>query len=792
MKRITSWILAFILIVTNIFSPLSTSRAAGDLDYYKSHEKLVQNNELIVSIFGEESSFQEITFEKDGEIFTEEVSVPEDYEDTGRLEARFTVEEPGTYTITKIGSYSVEDSFTVFENVEEAYGGSLEVRMEDGETFEHIYEVMGNVRAYDSLGSFDEFQFVANNGTYTSYYDGFSVIMDTVEELEEYTGELTITFIHGEDSKTRTIFLDPVVEEVEEEQVQLSGEQAKLSSYKDSPVMQKLIEEKVKISRISGKNRYETAVAISQSAFKEANTVVLVNSMTFPDALSAGSFAYQKEAPILFTGKDDLPASTLQEIKRLASKRIVLVGGTGSVSKKVENALQSNGLVVERIPGKSRFETAIEIAKKLREENPVDTVILANGFSYPDALSIAPYSAVKKYPILYTDAKNLESTVKKYILTGGYTKILIVGGEVSVSEKIEKELKSAGLEVQRVKGSDRYDTSSKIAETFFKGSKEVFLASGQDFPDALAGGVFVAKKNSPIILTGKGVLSQGAGPYINNNEIFNVNILGGEGVLSPNLTELIKNVYLNSKSILEQYAVQKEGEEVQKELKEEVVEKPLKPSNPLELTKTWDKYSVKEKAEYKATLPYNNPKKIMIDPGHGAGAKRGFVGSGQYATEGDNNYFMALVLKEELEKLGFEVGMTRGKRTDDPSLWNRGQMAKGYDLFISVHSNAANGRVRGTEVYDDVLSPATSLAKNLSASSAKAFGHPNRGRKTRVLSSGDNWYGVIRNSLAKHSMLCEYGFHDNAQDARLLMNQNHRVKLMTDQARIIHEFFKNK
>src|SRR5699024_7369738 len=78
--------------------------------------------------------------------------------------------------------------------------------------------------------------------------------------------------------------------------------------------------------------------------------------------------------------------------------------------------------------------------------------------------------------------------------------------------------------------------------------------------------------------------------------------------------------------------------------------------------------------------------KIMLDPGHGAGSKhnRGFIGG----NEGDSNWAYHLILKEELERRGFIVGTTRPRKTDDPSLAARGQAGRGYDLLLSLHTNA--------------------------------------------------------------------------------------------------------
>ena len=169
--------------------------------------------------------------------------------------------------------------------------------------------------------------------------------------------------------------------------------------------------------------------------------------------------------------------------------------------------------------------------------------------------------------------------------------------------------------------------------------------------------------------------------------------------------------------------------------------------------------------------------KIILDAGHGQGSahNRGSV----VGNEGDNNYAFSLVLKKELEKYGIQVGLTRPNPAQDPSLNARGAMAAGYDMFISLHSNAATASVRGTEIYNSVQRPAPSaLVNSLVADIAKFFGHTNRGVKTRKWNNGD-YYGVLRSNLAKVGFLIEYGFHTNRQDAEVYVNKRQKLAEIT-------------
>lgn len=168
------------------------------------------------------------------------------------------------------------------------------------------------------------------------------------------------------------------------------------------------------------------------------------------------------------------------------------------------------------------------------------------------------------------------------------------------------------------------------------------------------------------------------------------------------------------------------------------------------------------------------PIKIMLDPGHGAG--KAFNRGALDGNEGDNNFQYSLVLKKELEKRGFVVGTTRKKIGDNPSLYDRGRSAAGYDLFISLHSNAGPSGVRGTEIWQDIHDPFLG-AKNLCTALAKAFGHRDRGIKRRVNSAGQNWYGVLRANRASCGMLIEHGFHTNREDSAFYASDRGRKKL---------------
>lgn len=174
---------------------------------------------------------------------------------------------------------------------------------------------------------------------------------------------------------------------------------------------------------------------------------------------------------------------------------------------------------------------------------------------------------------------------------------------------------------------------------------------------------------------------------------------------------------------------------------------------------------------------------IILDAGHGAGKKHNR--GGIYYNEGDNNFYYSLVLKKELERYeGVVVHLTRNKITDNPSLDTRANMGKkGYDLFLSLHSNAGASNVRGSEVWDSVERPNKTLAQAIVDNTSSLFQHNNRGVRYKVGQPGYNWYRVLRFNQARSAMILEIGFHTNKKDC--LYFRDHHWKIAQEHIKAI-------
>ena len=199
-------------------------------------------------------------------------------------------------------------------------------------------------------------------------------------------------------------------------------------------------------------------------------------------------------------------------------------------------------------------------------------------------------------------------------------------------------------------------------------------------------------------------------------------------------------------------------------------------------------------------------KKIMIDPGHaGCYFNKSPVHDEYY--ESWTMWQLAYLLKEALEEYGFIVGMTRYSINDDPELTARGRRAKGYDLFLSLHSNAASSETPDApwlihysdDMYTDldeksrdiarVLGPVVSSVMGVSApyyyTKACDFDRDGDGRV------GDEYYGVLfgAKSVGVPGVIIEHSFHTNRAATEWLMNDKNLVTLARAEAAAIAEYY---
>jgi len=282
--------------------------------------------------------------------------------------------------------------------------------------------------------------------------------------------------------------------------------------------------------RVWGTNRYETSAKIAQKYWQASSDyIVLATGENFPDALCAGPLAAHYGAPILLTPSKSLDPSIELEITRLQPKQIFIVGGPGAVSEDIKQKLESKGIGVTRIFGASRYDTSLEIAKYLG--NPRN-VFVVTGNNYPDALSIASLASHYQFPILLTDTNSIPSNTGAYIKNSGINRSYVIGGPGVISDYVLQQLPNS----TRIYGSNRYETNFQVLKFFPCDLSTAFIATGENFADALSGSSPAGLLFNPIILANDNMPDQVIANINYNKQFFRMKVtLGGTGVVSDNI-----------------------------------------------------------------------------------------------------------------------------------------------------------------------------------------------------------------------------------------------------------------
>jgi LAS superfamily LD-carboxypeptidase LdcB/putative cell wall-binding protein len=258
------------------------------------------------------------------------------------------------------------------------------------------------------------------------------------------------------------------------------------------------------IARHAGADRYATAAALSRATFAAPAAVAFVaTGSAFPDALSAGPYAAKLHAPILLTLPAALPAVTKAELQRLQPAEIVVLGGPGAVSEGVVTELKAlTGGPLTRIAGTDRYATAAAVSAHAFPDGAA-VVHVATGANYPDALSGGVAAAVGGGPLLLVAPGKIPASVDLELRRLAPERIVVLGGTGAVSAALATQLKAyaSSGDVTRIGGADRYATSALVSRaTFATGAAAIYVATGRNFPDALAGAAVAGHVKAPLLL----------------------------------------------------------------------------------------------------------------------------------------------------------------------------------------------------------------------------------------------------------------------------------------------------
>lgn len=293
------------------------------------------------------------------------------------------------------------------------------------------------------------------------------------------------------------------------------------------------------VYRYAGYDRYSTAAKISAENYEPGvDTVYIAAGTTYPDALAGAARAGSEGAPVLLVKSSSIPAATMFELDRLQPGNIVILGGTGVVSGAVESGLRdyTEGSV-DRLYGANRYATAAAISADVAPG--VDTVYIASGQDFPDALTGAAAAGTNDAPVLLTRANKLPNVTAAELDRLNPTNIVVLGGAGAVSGAVVDSLEAYG-DVERKAGKNRYATAVDVSSDFPAGLDTVYVATGEKFPDALAGAALAGHVHSPVLLVRSDSIPGAVEAELKRLGAERIEILGGHGVVSQDVEDDLK------------------------------------------------------------------------------------------------------------------------------------------------------------------------------------------------------------------------------------------------------------
>ena len=281
-------------------------------------------------------------------------------------------------------------------------------------------------------------------------------------------------------------------------------------------------EEEERVLRIGGINLYETSALISQQGWEQSDVVILARGDRFSDALTGVPLAAKYDAPLLLSRSHGLDRFTEDELIRLETKKVIILGGHLAIQPQVEEAIINLGIEVERLAGANMHVTAELIAKEVAP-NGSDIAVIVTDDRFQDALSVASYAGVRGIPILLVSHNHLPLATEKALKELGVKETLVIGGELAISNEVEAKLPRP----ERIAGRTMFHTNIEAFNYFQPNTNNAYVATSERFPDGLSGGALAAKENVPIILVGNELRSFTRDHIIITN-YDQVKVLGGE------------------------------------------------------------------------------------------------------------------------------------------------------------------------------------------------------------------------------------------------------------------------
>ena len=186
----------------------------------------------------------------------------------------------------------------------------------------------------------------------------------------------------------------------------------------------------------------------------------------------------------------------------------------------------------QRIAGADRYQTSVDLSNAAFP-NGAPAAVVVSGESFPDGLAAGPLAVLLGGPVLLTQRDQVPATILAELQRLQPSSITVVGGTAAVSDAVVASITGAtALTPTRIFGDDRYLTAAAVAAKFPSAGKVAYVASGVDFPDALAAGAAAANATAPLLLVGQEEGTPAAATALSTLQPAEVRVAGGASAVS--------------------------------------------------------------------------------------------------------------------------------------------------------------------------------------------------------------------------------------------------------------------
>ena len=224
-----------------------------------------------------------------------------------------------------------------------------------------------------------------------------------------------------------------------------------------------------------------------------------------------------------------------------------IVGAQTVAAKRAAADLLVNGTatldLVERLDGADRYRAAASISQA--HFPTANTVFIASGEVYTDALSGGPAAKAAGAPALLVRQNAIPAATALEIDRLSPERIVVLGGPATISEQVLNSLRTYAPTVERWAGDNRYSTSATVSANAFPDASavnKVYIASGENFPDALSGGPAAAASGSPMLLVRPGSVPGEIAAELERLNPSEIVVLGGPATLTPALEQALRDL----------------------------------------------------------------------------------------------------------------------------------------------------------------------------------------------------------------------------------------------------------